>query len=433
MKIAIVGTGYVGLTLSCLADFGHEIILIDCVEEKVNLINNGRLPIYEAGLKKIIKENLKRNRLKATTSYNVIKDSDIIFICVGTPSKEDGSIDLSQIENASASIGEQLKDNKYRVVVVKSTILPRTTKNIIIPILEEYSQKKVGKDFGICVNPEFLREGTSVHDFLNPDKIVIGCYDKKSYSFLERVYAHFDKRIPRIMVDLTTAEMIKYVQNAALATRISFINEIANICEKYEVDVYDVAYAIGLDPRIGPKFLRAGCGFGGSCLPKDVKALLASSTAAGVKPLLLKNVLKVNETQPYRMIELAKKTIGDLKNKKIAVLGLAFKPNTDDMRDAPSVVIIRNLLEHGAKVKVYDPKAMENAKKIFGNSIEYCRSKEDCIKDSDLCFLVTEWDEFRNLDLSSVKCPIVDGRRVLDPQKAKQYGICYKGIGWKGN
>jgi len=434
MEIAIIGTGYVGLVTASLANFGHKIYCVDRSEDKVDMINKGISPIYEPGLDGILKKNLKEGSLKATLDYAVIDDSDVVFICVGTPSKEDGSIDLSQIKSASAGIGKRLKKtDKYKVVVVKSTVIPGTTKDVVIPILESESGKKVGKDFGVCMSPEFLKEGSGVHDFLNPDKIVIGSYDKKSSSYLVDVYGSFNKNIPRILTGLTTAEMIKYAQNAALASRVSFINEIANICEKFSVDVNEVAHAIGTDKRIGPLFLRAGVGFGGSCFPKDVKALLATSRSVGIEPILIRTVLEVNKKQPQRMIELAKEVIGDLKNKTVSVLGLAFKPNTDDMREAPSIIIINSLLKDGAKIKLYDPQAMNNAKRIFNDSVEYSSSKEECVKNTDLCMLVTEWEEFKKLDLSSIKCPIIDGRRILDPKEVKKHGLIYKGIGWKNN
>jgi len=434
MKIAIIGTGYVGLVTASLANFGHKVYCIDRSEDKIDMINKGISPIYEPGLDGIIKKNLKEGRLEATIDYGTIDDSDVVFICVGTPSKEDGSINLSQIKSASAGVGRRLKKtDKYNVIVIKSTVIPGTTKNIVIPILENNSGKNIGKDFGVCMNPEFLKEGTGVHDFLNPDKIVIGSYDKKSSSYLIDVYSSFNKNIPRILTDLTTAEMIKYAQNAALASRVSFINEIANICEKFSIDVNEVAHAIGLDKRIGSRFLNAGVGFGGSCFPKDVKALLAVSRSVDIEPILIRGILEVNQKQPLRIIELAKEVIGDLKNKTISVLGLAFKPNTDDMRESPSITIINSLLENEAKVKVYDPQAMKNAKKIFDDSVGYSSSKEECIKNTDLCMLVTEWDEFKKLDLSSIKCPIIDGRRVLDPKEVKKHNLIYKGIGWKNN
>ena len=434
MKIGVIGTGYVGLTLACLADYGNEIVFVGRSQGKIDNLKGGILPIFENGLGEILSRNLERKRISGTTNYTGLKETEIIFICVGTPSLNDDSIDLSQIKAVSENLGNLIKQtDDYKVIVVKSTVVPGTTRNVVTPILEQLSGKKAGKDFGVCMNPEFLREGEGVQDFLNPDKIVIGGYDKKSSSALISLYNFYDTRIPRILTNLNTAEMIKYAQNAALATRISFINEIANICERFGVDVYEVSHAISLDSRIGPKFLNAGAGFGGSCFPKDVKALLSAAKFVDVNPILLDAILTVNEIQPYRMVELAKKTLGDLDKKKIAVLGLAFKADTDDMREASSIPIINSLLKENAIVRVYDPQAMENAKKIFGNSLEYCSSKEECLMNADLCMVVTEWDEFKELDLSVIKCPIVDGRRVFDPIKVEQSGLVYKGIGWRNN
>lgn len=434
MEIAVIGTGYVGLNLACLADFNHTVNLIGRSQDKINLINQGVCPIYEPQLDEILLRNVNSGRVKATTDYDMINTAEVVFVCVGTPSLEDGSIDLSQIKEACKGIGERLKETSdYKVVVVKSTVVPGTTKNIIVPILEQTSGKKVSKDFGVCMNPEFLREGSSVEDFLYPDKVVIGSIDDRSSSVLERLYSFYDSKIPRIKTDLTTAEMIKYAQNSMLASRISFINEIANICENYSVDVNEVAYAIGLDPRIGPNFLKAGAGFGGSCFPKDVRALVTIAKKANIEPEMLNSILKVNEKQPLRLVELARSVLEDFKNKRVAILGLAFKPDTDDMREAPSIKIINSLLKEGAKIKTFDPKAMENAKQIFGDSIKYCNSLSECLEDVDCIIIVTEWKEFRNLESYSLKCPIVDGRRILDPMKINEKNAIYKGIGWKGN
>lgn len=436
MKIGVVGgTGYVGITLACLADFGHDVVLVGRTQKKVDLINNGIPPIYEPGLGKILKRNVESGRVHAVVDYKNIENADVIFICVGTPSREDGSIDLSNIKEAASQIAQNLSKEKYQVVVVKSTVVPGTTMHEIKPILEKYSGKKCGQDFGLCMNPEFLREGVATEDFLNPNKIVIGCYDDKSYSVVEGVYDGFDKKIPRIKTNLTTAEIIKYVQNSFLATKISFINQIANLSEKYEepVDIYEVAHAIGLDPRIGPHFLRAGIGFGGSCFPKDVKALIAQGKELGYNLTILEEIMRVNKKQPYRAVELTKEVLGNLKNKNIAVLGLAFKSNTDDMRESPSIPIIKTLVEEGAKIKAYDPQAEENAKRIFGDSIEYCSSIEECVDGVDVCLFLTGWSEFKNLNLSKIKCPIVDGKRVLDPNEVKKHSLVYRGIGWKGD
>jgi UDPglucose 6-dehydrogenase len=398
------------------------------------MINQGKPPIYEPGLDEILKRGVISKKIRATDDYGVIKDSDVVFICVGTPSNEDGSIDLSQIKTSSAQIAEQIKSmNRFIVVVVKSTVVPKTTVDVVKPILENVSGKKCCVDFGLAMNPEFLKEGDAVEDFIQPDKIVLGTLDDKSYKILQKLYSCLDKDVERIKTDPTTAEMIKYVQNSALASRISFINEMANICEKFSVDIKEVAYAIGLDNRIGPKFLRAGPGFGGSCFPKDVKALLAISKAAGEDTLMLKAILDVNASRPYRLINMAEKVLGNLKNKNIAVLGLAFKSNTDDIRESPAIVVVKELLNKGAKVKAYDPEAMESTKNVFGSSIEYAKTKEECFRGADLCMVLTEWEEFKNIDLSNIKCPIVDGRRMTNPEDAKKHGIKYMGIGWKNN
>jgi len=434
MKIAVIGAGYVGLTIVCFADYGHNVTLIGRDQKKIDTLNSGICPIYEPGLDEILKKNIDAGRVRATVDYTTIQDADVAFICVGTPSNEDGSIDLSQIKTASEQIGEQLKQTKkYIVVIVKSTVVPGTTKDIMQPILEQKSGKKAGVDFGLCMNPEFLKEGTAVKDFIQGDKIVIGCVDDKSYAVIEKLYECLDKNIPRLKTDLNTAEMIKYAQNSMLANRISFMNEIANICERCEVDVKQVAHSIGLDKRIGPKFLNAGIGFGGSCFPKDVKALRALAKSKGVDSTMLHATLSINEQQPSRLIDLVNSTIKNLKNKKVAVLGLAFKSDTDDMRESRSIPIINTLLEQGATVKSYDPQAMTNAKEIFGDKIEYAANAEDCVSEADVCLVVTEWDEFKNIDFSKLRCPVIDGRRIIDPQKVKDAGLIYKGIGWKEN
>ncbi len=435
MKIGVIGTGYVGITLVCLIKFDHEIVLIGRNKEKTNLINSGVSPIHEPGLEKILKNGIKQKKIQATIDYNKIQDADVIFICVGTPSNIDGSINLSQIESCCKSIGELIKKTKkYQVIVVKSTVTPKTTETVVIPIIEKYSEKRAGKDFGVCMNPEFLREGAAVYDFMNPDKILIGTNDFKSSDILTKVYDGFNKKIPRVITSIVTAEMIKYTQNSMLASRISFMNEIANICEKIGVDVYEVANVIGMDPRVGPKFLNAGAGFGGACFPKDVKALINTAKKLEVETKMLNSIIEINEEQPFCLINLTKIAIGDLKGKNISVLGLAFKPNTDDMREARSIPVIKRLIQEGARVKVYDPEAMNNAKEILkDHGIEFTKSAKECLELTDACIIMTEWDEFRNLDLYKPNFPIIDGRRTIDPKKAEDLGIIYKGIGWKSN
>ena len=341
MDISIIGTGYVGLvTGACFAELGHNVTCVDVMKEKIDLINNKKSPIYEEGLEEILQKNVGKNLFATLDLKKAVLSTDITFICVGTPPREDGSIDLKNIKESAEQIGSSLKAKKnYHLIVIKSTVVPGTTWQIK-KIIEKFSGKK---NFGICMNPEFLREGKAIYDFLHPDRIIIGEYDKKSGNILYEIYKDFS--CPILRVDLKTAEMIKYASNAFLATKISFINEIGNICKKLGIDVYKVAEGVGLDSRISPKFLKAGCGFGGSCFPKDVKALAAKAKELGYTPILLESILEINKNQPLRMIELLRNKIGKLENKKIGILGLAFKPGTDDIRESPAIEIIKRLIK----------------------------------------------------------------------------------------
>jgi len=426
-QISVIGVGYAGLcTTIGFASKGYKVIAVDRDPKKVTLINKGISPFYEIGLETLLQKALEQGNLKCTTNYKeAILESNITFITVGTPSKRDGSINLIHVKNAARKIGQVLKEKKaYHLVVVKSTVVPGTTENIVKPSIEKFSGKGCGNEFGICANPEFLREGSGIHDTLHPDRIIIGEIDKKAGDMLESLYGDFygNEMPPLIRTNIPTAELIKYANNTFLATKISFINEIANICEKIPgVDVTIVARGIGLDKRIGSLFLQAGLGYGGSCLPKDVKALIAYSEKLGYKPTLLKAVNKINETQPYKAVELCKKALGNLKGKRIAILGLAFKPNTDDVRNAVSLKIIRKLLKEGASITVYDPVAMPNIKEKFKNSIQYATSALDCINNADCCILVTEWDQFKMLKpedfVQNMKQPIIiDGRRIYNTE-----------------
>ncbi len=435
MKICILGSGYVGLvTGTCFAEKGHKVYCVDIDPKKVNLINEATSPIFEPGLDELLKKNIGRGTLKAFLAKNFYAKkihTDISFICVPTPSNEDGSINFRFIKKASEDLGLYIKSLKdYHVVTIKSTVVPGTTGDIARPILEKCSGKKAGQDFGLCMNPEFLREGSAIKDFLNTDKIVVGSIDKRSGDLLEKIYESWDRKIPRIRTNLRTAEMIKYAQNAFLATKISFINEIANICQKSGVDADDVAYAIGLDPRINPRFLRFGVGYGGSCFPKDVKAIIAASEKSGYNPKLLKTVDNVNKKQPLEALKMA----GELKEKTVSILGLAFKPDTDDIREAPSIKLIQELKKHNIRIKAYDPQATENMKKILPDII-YTDSPLECLKDSDICFVLTEWKEIKQLEpkdfLNLMRTPVViDGRRVFNPEKMRQLGFTYKAIGY---
>lgn len=432
MKISIIGMGYVGLTTGvCIADMGNEVICVDIIKEKVDMVNDCIPPIYEKGLDELLKRNVGK-RLFATTNINDIKNSHIIFICVGTPSNENKAIDLTFIKNTAVEVGKLLKDfENYAVVAVKSTVIPGTTDNVVIPLLEEFSGKKACVDFGVCMVPEFLREGKAIEDFKNPDRIVIGEADKKSGDLVHELFKEF--KCPIIRTNLRTAEMIKYASNAFLATKISFINEIANICEIYGIDVKEVANGMGLDRRIGMHFLNAGMGFGGSCFPKDVLALIAIAKEKNYEPKLLEEVINLNERQKLWPFRTASK-IMDLKNKKIALLGLAFKPETDDMRDAPSISIITAFLNSNSIIYAYDPKAINNSKKIFGNKINYCKNVDEALKDADICVIATKWDEFKDIydKFKLMKNKIViDGRRILNPEKCLKNGIKYYGVGYK--
>ena len=422
MKISIIGTGYVGLCTGVgFAKLGHDVTCIDVDEDKIEKINKGKPPFFEENLENELKKVLNK-KLKANTDTKLIKNSDVIFICVGTPSKKDGSIDLQYINEAAEEISDFAPD-KYFVVVVKSTVVPKTTESII-PILEK-NGKKVGKDFGLCMNPEFLKEGTALHDFLNPDRIVIGEYDKKSGDILEKLYSKFN--VPIIRTNLRTAEMIKYAANAFLATKISLINEIGNICKKLGIDTYEVAKGIGYDKRISPYFLSAGCGFGGSCFKKDIFALINEAEKLGYEPKILKDTIDLNEEQKTKIVSILEEKIKTLKGKKIAVLGLAFKAGTDDIRDAPSIEIIKKLKEKGAKIFVYDPKAMENMMKIY-RDINYCKNIGEALKNADACLILTDWEEFKKLsnkDFSKMKKKIIiEGRKVLG-KKVKHEGVCW--------
>jgi len=423
INIVVVGGGYVGLvTGTCFAELGHEVTIIEIDPEKVGEINNGKPPIYEDDLEKLLKRNVSR-RLRASTEYEPVSSAELVLIAVGTPPKPDGSANLSYIEAASISIGKALKSNSaYCVVVVKSTVPPGTTEKIVKPVVLKTSGK-TEKEVGFAMNPEFLREGRAVEDFLHPDRIVIGCSNSQAGERVAEVYSNI--RTPVIHTGITAAEMIKYTSNAFLATKISFSNEIGNICKNLGIDVYEVMNGVGLDPRVGPLFLNAGAGFGGSCFPKDVSALVSLAKETGETPVLLESVLAVNEQQPHRMLTLLKKRIGSLKGKRIAVLGLAFKDNTDDIRDSRAIPVIRELLHDGVHVVAYDPMAIPNMQKLFPK-IGYCSSSADALRGADACLVMTEWPEFSKLDgefdLMAHKI-ILEGRRILSHGGAE--GICW--------
>lgn len=429
MRISIIGTGYVGtVTGTCFAHMGHEVICVDVDPERVKKINAGVPPIYEEGLEELLRTHAGKN-LKATLDYDeAIAHTDISFICVPTPTDADGKIDLRFVREASRSIGQRLKAKKsYHVVVVKSTVVPGTTRGVATPLLEQTSGKTAGVGFGMGMNPEFLREGKAVYDFQHPDRVVIGADDPKAAAVIRQLYAGYT--CPVLDMDTKTAEMIKYVSNAFLATKISFSNEVGNICKRLGIDTYKVMEGVGLDARISPHFLRSGLGFGGSCFPKDVKALIGKASEVDYEPLLLKTVLQVNDRQPEIAIRILKKHLPDLKGKKIAVLGLAFKDDTDDIRESRAIPLIGMLLAEGAHVTAYDRMAAEHMKKVYPN-VAYCPTAGDALEGADACLIATEWKEFAllNGEFSRMKTKIViDGRKVVDPRGKD---IIYEGLCW---
>ena len=438
-KIAVIGTGYVGLVSgACFAYLGHKVIGLDIDKEKIERLKKGEVPIYEPGLDKILHRALEEGNIEFTTDYAyAVKNSDFIFIAVGTPSKEDGSADLSFVESAYKSIAEHIGNGDFKVIVNKSTVpvgTGRWAKKFIAELLRKKGVKNPEERFEVVSNPEFLREGKAVEDFMNPDRVVVGADNREVAGMVASLY---EKLQPAMLItDLSTAEMIKYASNAFLATKISFINEIANICEATGADVTVVARGMGLDHRISPYFLRAGCGFGGSCFPKDVKALIYTTKQVDGEPKILEAVIEVNEKQKLKPVEKLLKHIPDLRGKTVAVWGLAFKPETDDMREAPSIPIVKRLLELGATVKAYDPVALQNAKKVFSREIEkygkrlqFVTNKDRALEGADALILVTEWEEFRDVDFDKLTGKVVvDGRNLWEPSVMKN--ICtYESIG----
>lgn len=421
MNISIIGTGYVGLvTGACFAKLKNHVICVDIDKEKIKKINQSIPPIYEEGLGDILKQN--KDNIKATDDYDyAINNSEITFICVGTPSKENGENDLIYVKKAAEEIGKKLKNKKsWHLVVVKSTVLPGTTENTVKPILERHSGKKTGKDFGLAMNPEFLREGIAVTDFLNPNRIIIGVYDKKTKNKMLELYKKFS--CPKLDTSLSSAEMIKYSSNCFLATKISFMNEIGNICKKLKIDSYEVANGMGLDTRIGRPFLNSGIGWGGSCFPKDLHALLAWAKKEKQNAKIIESVIEVNDLQPLKLVEILKKHIPNLKNKTIGILGLAFKPNTDDIRESRAIPIIKKLKQEGANIKAYDPQAITNFKTIYPD-ITYCKTAEETLK-SDAVLITTNWEEFKKLNYTGKT--VIDGRRLKEAEKAEIYeGVCW--------
>lgn len=434
MKIGVIGTGYVGMVSAvCLADLGHDVIGTDVVAEKIEKASQGIPLIYEPGLEELLKKGLRGGNLSFSTDLNeTIRMSDVLFVCVNTPPREDGSADMSYVEDVSRTIAENL--NTYKLIVEKSTVPVKTSMWIKRTI---FLYKKTDQEFDVASNPEFLREGAAVSDFQNPDRIIVGVETEKARDLLVKIYEKYSDRI--LITNIDTAELIKHASNSFLAQKISFINLIADLCDKTDADVELVAKGMGLDPRIGPQFLQAGLGYGGSCFPKDTKALIHIGEDLGVNFDLLKEVDRINANRIRVFVEKVKKALWILKDKKIAVLGLAFKPETDDIRNAPSICVIEELRKEGALLRLYDPKAMDNMKQVFPEKkpgIQYAESPYEAVQEANALLLITEWDEFRGLDFKKVKTLmdnpiIVDGRNTFRPEGMRQMGFEYYSIGRK--
>lgn len=432
MNICVIGTGYVGLVTGVVfADLGNDVVCVDKISEKIENLKNGIMPIYEPGLEEMVARNVGEDRLHFTTDLDqAVEAAEVVFIAVGTPPRADGSTDLSYVEDAAKGVARAL--NRYKVVVNKSTV-PVGTGDFVRRVIKENRRREV--DFDVVSNPEFLREGSAIADTLNPDRIVIGAPDRVVAMKLLELYAPLER--PMIVTDVASAEMIKYASNAFLAMKITFINAISHLCEAAGADVTQVAKGMGLDNRIGPAFLNAGIGYGGSCFPKDTLSLIQTADSFGCDFELLKAVVRTNDRQPQRFIGRMQDVLGDFKGKTVALLGLAFKGNTDDLRESKALDIARALIAGGAVVRSYDPVAMENAQKILPD-LTYCKNSYDAVQGADALAVVTEWNEFKLLNFeriaSSLRGKVVfDGRNLYDPAKLARYGLAYYGVGRPGN
>ena len=440
MRMSIVGAGYVGLvTGACLAETGHEVVLADLDRSKVEAINSGRSPIYEPGLDELVARHAGKG-LRATTDVaDAVLSTDVTFIAVGTPIGADG-IDLSAVVGASRTVGEALGDKgSYHTVVVKSTVVPGTTADVVGPTIESTSSLRLAEDVGVGVNPEFLTEGRAVADFMEPDRLVLGAEDERTHDVLREIYASVDERVPRMLTNTRTAEMIKYASNALLATMISFANEIANLCQGVGgVDVVDVMRGVHASDYLSPvgpggervvapitSFLEAGCGFGGSCLPKDLRALLAEGERRGVAMPILRAVLETNDARAAEVVDLLEASLGDLAGRRLTVLGIAFKPDTDDVRESPAVPIVRRLLDRSASVTLHDPIVRELPAALVGTLASVEPNLARALDGADAVVLVTRWEEYRDLprmlEEASLQPLVVDGRRLLDPRDVERY------------
>lgn len=431
MQIAVIGTGYVGLvTGACFAEFGVDVTCVDIDKAKIDRLNNGEIPIYEPGLDKVVSKNVAAGRLHFTTDIKIaVEQSLVVFLAVGTPPKKDGSPDMSFYKSAAKDIAESM--NGYKVLVTKSTVPVGTGK-----WLREFvaSNLKNKTNFGVASNPEFLREGAAIEDFMRPDRVVIGSNDEDAIAIMKDLYRPlYLIETPIVITSLEAAELIKYAANAFLATKITFINEIANLCDAIGCDVHDVARGMGMDKRVGTKFLHPGPGYGGSCFPKDTRALTTVADKFGVETLIVDAVVEANDRQRLAMLPKIERLVGDLNGKTIGVLGLSFKPETDDMRESPAIEIIKGMLARGAKVKAFDPVAIKEAKHHLP-SIEYSENEYDAIKGADALVIITEWNQFRALDMEKVKrllnAPkIADLRNIYEPSDMRKLGFEYVGVG----
>jgi len=437
MNIAIIGTGYVGLvTGTCFSEMGVNVTCVDIQKDKIKNLKNGIIPIYEPGLEELVHKNYKAGRLNFTTDLtDLLDDVEIVFSAVGTPPDEDGGADLSYVLDVARTIGKNI--NKYILVVTKSTVPVGTAQKVKAVIQEELDKRGSDIEFDIASNPEFLKEGDAVNDFMKPDRVVVGVESERAKEIMEKLYKPFMMNNYRmIFTDIPSAEMIKYAANAMLATRISFMNDIANLSELVGADVNMVRKGIGSDSRIGSKFLYPGCGYGGSCFPKDVKALIKTADKMGYTMQVLKAVEDVNDNQKKVLFKkLMNHFNGDIKNKRISLWGLSFKPETDDMREAPSLVLIEEILKNGGTIKAYDPIAIDECKRRIGDSIEYATDMYDATLDADALIVVTEWNEFRlpswNILKRTMKTPVVlDGRNIFDRAVIVNSGFVYYGIGF---
>jgi UDPglucose 6-dehydrogenase len=430
LKIAVVGTGYVGLVVgACLAENGNSVVCVDNDERKIGALRRGEIPIYEPGLGELIPRNASEERLRFTTDLaGAVQQSDIVFIAVGTPQDEDGSADLRHVLAVAEGIGRAM--NGFKVIVNKSTVPVGTAQKV-----RKALAAVTAHPFAVVSNPEFLKEGTAVEDFLKPDRIVIGADEERARTIMAELYAPFVRTgNPILTMDCASAELTKYAANAMLASRISFMNEIANLCDQLGADVSHVRRGVGTDSRIGSSFLFPGIGYGGSCFPKDVKALLKTGEEAGLDLRVVKAVDATNDAQRGALVPRIAEHLGSLRGKVVAVWGLAFKPRTDDMREAPAVAIIQGLLEGGASVRVYDPKAMASARRMLGDRVQYCRRSYEAVEGADALVVATEWNEFREPDFPRVKSlmrhpAVFDGRNIYNPQVLREMGFHYEGIG----